>query len=428
MSIPAMEIGITQSHGRYRVWLLVTGILGLVGMITYFWLLGRDPGPETWGLFTVNYIFLLGVTQFGVAFSAMMRICNAQWPKPFYRIAELTTVAFFPFAIVGFLFIYFLGKDDLLFWLADYHAGEELIGWLNPDWLLFRNLGAQLVFYALAFAYFCMALMVDIDEKVAATGPAWRRALYRRLLAFKRGPDDDESTQKRLYVMSVVILIAFVPPNTFISWDFGMMLYYHYHSSIFPMYFTMGSLFAGSAVLVLLHVIMSRFIDTSPFFGVRQFQNMGILLCGFALLWLYLWWSQFFVTWYGNLPDQMAPLWAQMYGHYAPFFWAMMLCVVGIPVAALLFERFKRTLWTMELLTVVMVIGIWLNRYLTVMPAIRDDHLVFTSFAEVVITAGWFASFLFALLVAMNIVPLIPVREIRMGALEPARYKTYTME
>lgn len=427
MSTQTAHIGVTRSRARYRRWLWVSGLLGLIGMITYFWLLGRDPGPETWGLFTVNYVFLMGITQFGVAFAAMMRICHAQWPKPFFRIAELTTVAFFPFAIVGFLFIYFYGKEDLLFWVSSNAADKHLSPWLNVDWLLYRNLGAQLVYYALAFAYFFTALRLDVNEETARSGPAWRRALYRRLLSSRR-PDDERRIQDRLYVMSALVLVAFVPPNTFIAWDFGMMLYYHYHSSVFPMYFMMGSLFAGSAVLVLLHVILSHFVDTRPYFGVRQFQNMGILLTGFALFWLYLWWSQFFVTWYGNLPDQMAPLWIQMYGHYAPFFWAMMICVVGIPVAALIFQQVKRTLWTMELLTLIMVVGIWLNRYLTVMPAIREDHTVFTSAAEVIITAGWFASFLFVLLMMMNVFPMIAYREIELESEEVHRYRTYTME
>lgn len=420
-------IGITRSPEGYKAALWLSGLIGLAGMLTYFYLLAQEPGPETWGLFTVNYIFLLGITQFGVVFSAMMRICNAKWPKPFFRLAELTTVAFFPFAIVGFLFIYFYGKDDLLYWLSEHSADAHLSSWLDAEWLLYRNLGAQLVFYALSFVYFITALLPDIREDAARTGPAWRQALYRRLLALKR-ERDDTAIRDRLYVLSVLILIAFVPPNTFVAWDFGMMLYPHYHSSVFPMYSIMGNLFAGAASLVLLHIILSRFVETEEFFSIRQFHNMGVLLTGFALLWLYLWWAQFFVTWFGNLPHEMAPLWKQMYGHYAPFFWAMMICVVGIPIAALIFQKIKRTLWAMELLTLVMVIGIWLNRYLTVMPAIRDDHTVFTSFAEVVITAGWFSSFLFALLLMLNVLPLFARWEIALDAEEELHYKTYTMK
>lgn len=425
MSSAPADIGVQQSHGGYRIMLALSGLLALAGMVTYFWVLAGDPGPETWGLFTVNYVFLLGVTQFGVVFSAIMRICHAQWPKPFYRIAEITTAAFFPFAIVGFLFIYFYGRGDLLYWLHD-HGDGHLSPWLSETWLLWRNLIAQLAFYAIAIPYSVIAVLPDIGERTAAAGPAWRRVLYRFLLRFKRG--DAVESRDRMYVMSVLILVAFVPANTFIAWDFGMMMYHHWHSTVFPMQSMMGSLFAGAASLVLLHVLLSRFVDTSPYFGVRQFQSMGILLTGFALLWLYLWWAQFFVIWYGNLPDEMGPLWAQMYGHYSPLFWAMMVCVVGIPVASLIFEKIKRTLWTMELLTLIMVVGIWLNRYLTIIPAISEDHTVFTSFAEIVVTAGWYSSFLFALLLSLNVFPLIPRAEIEVGEGEGPEYRTYTME
>ncbi len=60
--------------------------------------------PE-YSLLIVSYLFLLGVSQAGVVFCAICRLVNAQWAKPYYRLAELSTMAFSPFAIVGFLLI-----------------------------------------------------------------------------------------------------------------------------------------------------------------------------------------------------------------------------------------------------------------------------------------------------------------------------------
>ncbi|MCG8433336.1 MAG: polysulfide reductase NrfD [Gammaproteobacteria bacterium] len=423
----ALKVGVTRSKTGYVIVLLVLGLLALAGFFTYFYVLNKDPGPEAWGLFTVNFVFLLGVSQFGVVFSAIMRVCKARWPKPFYRLAETATVAFFPFAIVAFLFIYFYGRHDLLYWLS-YTSDDHHNAWLNADWLLYRNLFAQLFFYAIAFIYFFMALAPDIDDDMVQSGPGWRRALYRMLLFFK-SDEDREVTDGKLYNMSVVVMIAFVLPNTFIAWDFGMMLFPHYHSTVYPMYFIMGNLFAGSAALVLLHVLLSRYTEEGVHFGVRQIQNMGVLLTGFALLWLYFHWAQFFVTWFGNLPHEYGPLWKQMYGHYAPFFWIMLICVVGIPIAFLIFQKIKRTLWTMQLVTIIMVVGIWINRYLAIMPALVDDHVVFNSFLEAVITFGWFASYFFVLLLLFSVFPMISRWEmVSSSGDRPTEYVTYTFK
>ncbi len=419
------HIGAKHESGHSRaLWIL--GFLTAAGMATYFYVLSKNPSPHTWGLFSVNYVFLLGITQFGVVFASIMRIVKAKWSKPYFRLAELTTLAFFPFAIIAFLFIYFYGRHDIFYWL-DHSSGDHQSPWLNEQFLLWRNIVAQLIFYAFSFWYFINALLPDVHESDTDSGPLWRRIFYQKLLEMKAKRDMSKMPDK-LYDMSIIVCVLFFLPNTFIAWDFGMMLYPHFHSTVYPLYFIMGNMFAGAASLILLHNILSRFVAIRDFFGVRQVQNMGVLLTSFALLWLYLHWAQFFVIWFGNLPHEYAPIWKQMYGHYAPLFWTMMLFVVGIPIVALIFQKIKRTQWTMELLTFIMIVGIWINRYLNIMPAISDDHLVFSTFAEAVITVGWFAGFFFVLLILFDHVPVIPMAEIAADADEGKKYATYTFE
>ena len=103
-------------------------------------------------LFTVSWLFLMGISQAGVVFTAILRISNADWGKPWYRLAELSTMAFFPFAIVGFLLIIYFGRDDLFYWLQA-SPEDHLSPWLNIDFLVIRNLVGLLSFYGVAFVY-----------------------------------------------------------------------------------------------------------------------------------------------------------------------------------------------------------------------------------------------------------------------------------
>jgi hypothetical protein len=224
---------------------------------------------------------------------------------------------------------------------------------------------------------------------------------------------DEAALKRNVYLYSPVVLIAAVVANTFIAWDFGMMLVPHYHSTVFPMYFILGNMFAGAAALLVLTVILSHIIPVDGYFQTVHVHSMGILLTAFTLLWMYLFWAQFFVSWFGNLPDEYGVLSLQMYGHYAPFFWMMMSCNFIIPVACLIFIKVKQTWWAMALLAIIINAGIWLNRYLIVVPALVADHYPLTSFPVIAITAGLFAGFLFVLLIFFNVFPMVSMWELR---------------
>ena len=188
-TIPDIAIGVPEGRRGYATSLLVLGVLFLASAGSFTYLLATAPDSIPWSFFVASYIFLLGVSQFGIAFCAIMRICRAKWARPFYRAGEIATLAFFPFAIVLFLLIFAYGKEHLFFWLSP-EPGEHLSPWLDANFLLLRNLTAQFLFYGVAIAYFLMGLMPDVTRESADSGPGWRRRFYRRLWSLRQGHDD----------------------------------------------------------------------------------------------------------------------------------------------------------------------------------------------------------------------------------------------
>jgi len=395
----------------YAPVLLVSGALMLVGLgwVAFSW---NSMTATDWGVFTAVWMFLTGITQFGVVFSATMRICEAEWARPYQRIAELATLAFAPIAILGFLLIYFGGRDDLLYWT---HASEgmHLSPWLNETFLFWRNLLAMLLFYGVAKWYFVSSLLPDLEPSMAESGPAWRRAMYRALLKYK-ATRDMKKVKARLWTIPTIVPVVFILNQTFIAWDFGMMLWPHYHSTVYPMYYIVVNIFGGTALIFLLGGLVSAMGDLSKYFTVELRRYMGIMATGFTLLFMYFFWAQFFVTWYGNLPNEMAPIWAKMYGHYQPLFWIMMACMFFVPLGTMIFAVVKRTFWTMAALCLVMLFGAWLNRYLIVMPSVAEDHLQFSALTEIITSLGLSAGMVFMLLVAYQAFPLISGWEMEM--------------
>jgi Ni/Fe-hydrogenase subunit HybB-like protein len=111
-----IPIGVPAGRDGYSRILLVLTVLFLAGAGAFAYMLATAPESVPWGFLVANFIFLLGISQFGVAFAAIMRICRTNWARPFYRLGEIATLAFFPFAIVLFLLIYAYGKEHLFHW------------------------------------------------------------------------------------------------------------------------------------------------------------------------------------------------------------------------------------------------------------------------------------------------------------------------
>ena len=100
-----------SQHGGITFWLLV--VVFLIGVASFIFGVSGAEGRPDFALFLGSFLFLMGISQVGVVFTAFLRLVESDWGKPWYRIAELSTLAFFPFAIIGFsLIIYFCKMCD----------------------------------------------------------------------------------------------------------------------------------------------------------------------------------------------------------------------------------------------------------------------------------------------------------------------------
>jgi len=335
-------------------------------------------------LLIVSFLFLMGVSQAGIVFCAITRLTRAQWSKPYYRLAELSTLAFAPFAIVGFLLIYIYTQDELFYWLNP-SPEEHLSPWLNIHFLLIRNLFGLGLFYGLSIYYVLKGLrpdLVDSGEKEA----------------------DHRAVEDKLYLLSPLVLGAYIICNTFIAWDFGMMLIPHWHSTIFPILFWFGNMFAGTAALIIFPVLLGK--REGSYFGPDQVRMLGMLVTAFTLMWLYFFWAQFFVMWFGNLPRETDALFRQMYGHYGPYFWTMMAGCFFIPFGAFLFAFVKRSILAMAAVAVGINVGIWLYKYLMVVPVFSPDDQPFSSWMDIAAAVGLTAGFLALVMLLANRLPM----------------------
>lgn len=359
-----------RQHGGIAIWvLLAVAVVGL-GSLAYG-LSDADSRPD-FALLTVSFLFLLGISQAGVVFTAILRLVGADWSKPWYRIAEFATLAYAPIAILGFLLIVYVAKGDLFYWL-NASPEDHVSPWLSERWLVIRNLGALLLFYAVAFRYAMTSIGPDMKDDASEA--------------------EKDVAERKLYLMSPIVLTCFVLTNTFISWDFGMMLIPHFHSTVFPIHFWFGNVFAGTAAMIAIVVVMRR-LDGGSHFGAHEIKSLGMMVTGFTLMWLYFFWAQFFVIWFGNLPHETEPMFRQMYGHYQPYFWTMLAGCFFIPFALYLFAFVKRSVLAMGLIAFGINLGVWINKYLMIVPVYSADNRPFDNWMDIAVALGLLSTFL----------------------------------
>lgn len=373
----AMSVETANSSTRYSkssrqsaVALWVSVGLFAIGLLSLIYALRSAAARLDLPLLTVSFLYLMGVSQAGIVFCAMTRLMRARWARPYYRLAELATMAFCPFAIALFLAIYAYGRDELFHWLG--HGMEPHANpWLSSEWLLIRNLLGLVLFYVISAIYVAKSIRPDQQA----------------------GQTDLVALERQLYLLSPWVIVAFVVCNTFLAWDFGMSLIPHWHSTVFPIHYWFGSVFAGTAALIVFPALLGKSHEVASLFGPEQIRSLGMLLTAFTLMWLYFFWAQFFVIWFGNMPREFEPLWRQMYGHYAPYFWAMLVGCFFLPFAAFIFAVVKRSLAAMCLIAIGINVGIWINKYLIVVPALVPDDRPFDAWLDVTVALGVAAGF-----------------------------------
>ena len=372
--------------------------------------------PVFWAFYITNFVFWIGISHAGTLISAILRLVNATWRRPVTRCAEVITV----FALmIGALFpIIHLGRPWLFFWLIPYPSERQI--WPNLRsplaWDFFAIAtyltGSTLFLFLPAIPDF--ALMRD-----QMTG--LRRRVYSVLALGWQGTTKQwHRLEAAMQIMAIAIVPVAVSVHTIVSFDFSMSPVPMWHSTIFGPYFVAGAIFSGIAALIVAMAVLRKALHLEEYLHPMHFQNLGKLLLLMSLLWGYFTFAERLTTWYGNAPAEMAVFWETQTGSYAPLFWTMVLCNFVIPFPILAIKRL-RTITGCVIASSTIVVGMWLERFLIVVPSLATKHLPYTwSYyrpqpVEIMITISTFAAMVLLYTLFSKVVPIISIWELKVG-------------
>lgn len=386
-----------------------------VGVFTFLaGIFGEQPA-RAWQVYLVNFLFWLGLAQAGVVFAAIYTLSRARWGHVIMRIAS-GMGSFLPIALLLFLPLIF-GRTWLLSWVQE--PIPEKAAWLNVPFFFARNgLGLLLlVVLSLLFLYYSLRPQVGfaLEQAIATSTP-----LYRWLTGGWRGFDVEEQRCRRaLQALSPAIIVAYAVVFSLLGFDLIMSLDPHWYSSMFGAYFFMSSFYLGLAAVAALTTLVRRFLRLDARITSTHFHNLGKLLFGFDMLVVGLLWAQFIVIWYGNITEetQYVILRTQVLP-WALLSWVALVAGFLGPLIVFFSRRAKQDPFVLLSMGLVIAGGLWVERYVLVVPAVWKGPAAPMGFPELLISAAFASAAILSYLAFIRFLPLLPWPE---TALESSR-------
>ncbi len=362
-----------------------------------------DPG-RAWQAYLVNFLFWGALAQGGVVFAAVYHVVGGQWGPPIRRLAEGMS-AFLPVSLVLFLPLYF--GLDLFF-------GQ--IRELNPDrgaWFDFRfifvrgglGIGSMTVL-SLLFVYYSFRL--DMGSLIEQ-GLRPRQWLYGWLVEGWQGEQAEiQRSERGLDVLAAAVLLAYPMIYSFMAFDLIMALDPFWYSSLFGGHFLVSTFLLGLAGLTIGAALTRRYLgihDITP----AHFLDLGKLLFGFSLTYMAMLWSQYVVIWYGNLPEEthfvMLRLWEKP---WALLSWTVLVATFFIPSVVFLSRRAKQIPSIMLAVGTLIAAGLWLERYVLVVPSLWHAERVPFGWLEIGVTLGFLGTVGLSYVFFVQHIPIVP--------------------
>ncbi len=371
-----------------RKFALLLGALGLAGCVFGF-CTHRD---QFFYSYLTSLIFWLSIGLGSLFFVLLHHLVDATWSVIIRRLLENVMITL---PVLLFFFIpILLNLHDLYHWShADAVAQDELLQqkepFLNPAFFSIRAVIYFLIWGVLANKLYNTSLKQD-------NGDGRGLALKMRNIS---GPG----------------MLLFALTCTFASFDWIMSLDPHWYSTIFGVYFFAGCFLAILAFTTLtLSFLQSKGVLTDEV-TIEHYHDLGKLMFAFTVFWAYIAFSQYFLIWYGNIPEETIWYLHRWEGNWKYLSLFLVLGHFVIPFTILLSRVPKRNIRVMTIMSVWMLVVHWLDIFWLVMPNLQKHHFHF-SWLDIATFIGIGGTFIYFVCKRLSSQPIVPVNDPKLQA------------
>jgi len=341
-----------------------------------------------WSALYVAAFFFFMIALGVLAFYAIQRASQAGWSPLLFRVMEGITAYLVPggIIIVVIFVLSFMHLNHMFVWMdAEVVAEDALLqgkaGYLNPTFFLIR----AAIFLA-----------------------GW--ILYRevsRKLSLAQDASDGDSNFKKNFRWSAGFLVFYLVTESMMSWDWIMSVDPHWFSTLFGWYVFASMMVSGITVIALITIYLKS-KGYLPDVNDSHIHDLAKYMFGFSIFWTYLWFSQFMLIWYANIPEEVTYFVTRIEDFKLPFFGMLAMNFI-FPVLLLMNSDYKRINWFVVMTGIVILAGHYLDVFNMIIPATVGDQwtIGIPELGAVCFFAGLFILWVFR---ALTKAPLQPKR------------------
>ena len=423
-------------ESRPGYWWYITLLLSLGALSIGSWALyiTLNEGLGSWGLNNtvswgwgiINFVWWIGIGHAGTAFSIFLLILGQKWRTSINRTAEAMTVV----AVIcaGIFPIVHMGRPIIAFFVFPYPNDRGPL-WINFNSALTWDVAAIPTYLMASAMFFYIGMIPDLATIRDRTTSKVKKAVFSFFSFGWVGSSKDWlrfETLSWLLAGLMAVLVASV--HSIVAMDFASSILPGWHTTIFPPYFVVGAILSGFSMVLTIMIIIRKIYKLHDYVTDSHINAICKILVFISLIMGLAYSTELFITWYsGNEYEIFTFFHNRLTGDYNSAFWIMLSSNAIIP-QLFWFEKIRKKIWIVFLISIIINIGMWFERYVIVITSLSKDLLPSNwadytpTKVEIGIFIGTLGFFVMCLLLFFRYLPMIAISEVK-GVLKPGNIK-----
>ena len=370
-----------------------------------------------WGWAIINFVWWIGIGHAGTAFSIFLLVLRQKWRTSINRAAEAMTV--FAVGCAGLFPLLHMGRPWMFFFVFPYPNTRGPL-WVNFNSPLFWDFVAISAYLLISASFWYFGMVPDFATIRDNAKSKVKKAVYGFFAFGWTGSSKEWLRFEALsFVLGGIAAVLVVSVHSIVSTDFAAGVIPGWHTTIFPPFFVVGAIFSGFAMVLTLIILMRKLYKLSDFITDSHVDAICRILIFVSLIMGTSYLTEAFIAWYsGNEYDMFKMFHNQMTGDYTFEYWAMIVFNALVP-QLFWFKAVRRKLWIVFLISIVINIGMWYERFNIVVASLSKDYLPanWASYHPSSIEIGFFIGtlgiFSTGILLFFRYIPMMAVSEIK---------------
>jgi Ni/Fe-hydrogenase subunit HybB-like protein len=387
------------------VYLVTTGI-GIFG----------NNQPVAWAMPIINFVWWIGIGHAGTLISAALLLFRQPWRTSINRFAEAMTI----FAVVcaGLYPILHLGRPWVFYWLFPYPNTFGLFPQFRSP--LNWDVWAISTYASVSVLFWFIGLVPDLatlrDQAKSRIG----RLFYGTLALGWRGSTKHWQRYQRAYLLLAALSFPLVlSVHSTIAMDFAVSQLPGWNNTIMPPYFVAGAVFAGFAMVLILAIPLRKAFGLEGLITMRHLDNSAKLMLATGLIVIYGYGIEVFIAWYAGTEFERYMIFHRVLGEqFSWAFWALIFCN-AVAIQPLWFKRVRQSPFWLFVISILVSVGMWLERYVIVAVTLTRDwlpsswHVYTPTFWDWALFGGSFGLFFTLFFLFIRLLPSIATTEMK---------------